>query len=49
MPIVTPYAFGSSKTDSDTPIYLGNPLGISAYADQQTDAANAYLLRLGDA
>lgn len=31
------------------PIYLGNPTGISAYADQQTDAANAYLLRLGDA
>ena len=30
-------------------IYLGNPTGISAYADMQTDAANAYLLRLGDA
>lgn len=33
----------------DVPIYLGNPIGISAYADQQTDAANAFLLRLGDA
>lgn len=33
----------------DAPIYLGNPTGISAYADQQTDAANSYLLRLGDA
>jgi hypothetical protein len=30
-------------------IYLGNPTGISAYADQQTDAANTFLLRLGNA
>lgn len=30
-------------------IFLGNPVGISAYADQQTDAANTFLLRLGDA
>jgi hypothetical protein len=30
-------------------IYLGSPQGISAYADQQTDAANVFLLRLGDA
>lgn len=30
-------------------LYLGNPAGISAYAEQQTDAANTYLLRLGDA
>lgn len=35
--------------DPNSPIYLGNPTGISAYADQQTDAANSYLLRLGDA
>jgi hypothetical protein len=28
-------------------IYLGSPSGISAYADQQTDAANNYLLTLG--
>ena len=35
--------------DPNAPIYLGNPLGISAFADQQTDAANTYLLRLGDA
>jgi hypothetical protein len=30
-------------------LYLGNPTGISAYADQQTDAANTFLLRLGEA
>lgn len=36
-------------TDPNAPIFLGNPTGISAYADQQTDAANTYLLRLGDA
>jgi hypothetical protein len=30
-------------------IYLGNPAGISAYADMQTDAANVYLLSLGAA
>lgn len=35
--------------DPNAPIYLGNPTGISAYADQQTDAANVFLLRLGDA
>ena len=40
---------GSTRVDPDDPIYLGNPAGISAYADQQTDAANTYLLRLGDA
>lgn len=39
----------SSAKDPTSPIYLGNPVGISAYADQQTDAANSYLLRLGDA
>lgn len=37
---------GSSDADV---LYLGDPNGISAYADQQTDAANTYLLRLGDA
>jgi hypothetical protein len=40
---------GSTRIDPDAPLYLGNPTGISAYADQQTDAANTYLLRLGDA
>jgi len=30
-------------------IYLGDPSGISAYADMQTDAANTFLLRLGEA
>jgi hypothetical protein len=30
-------------------IYLGNPEGISAYADRQTDNAQTFLLRLGDA
>lgn len=39
----------SYPTPDGAPIYLGNPAGISAYADQQTDAANVYLLRLGDA
>jgi hypothetical protein len=29
--------------------YLGDPWGISAYADQQTDAANTFLLQLGAA
>jgi hypothetical protein len=29
------------------PNYLGDPIGISAYAHEQTDAANAYLLSLG--
>ena len=38
-----------SSPDPDAPLYLGNPTGISAYADQQTDAANTFLLRLGDA
>ena len=42
-------AIGSGQVDPNDPIYLGNPLGISAYADRQTDAANTYLLRLGDA
>lgn len=40
---------GSSNVDPDAPIYLGNPAGISAYADRQTDAANVFLLRLGEA
>jgi hypothetical protein len=31
----------------DGVIYLGDPTGISAYADQQTDAANTFLLQLG--
>jgi hypothetical protein len=39
---------GSSNSDPSV-IYLGNPTGISAYCDQQTDAANTFLLRLGDA
>jgi hypothetical protein len=39
---------GSPAVDPDF-IYLGSPEGISAYADQQTDAANTYLMRLGDA
>jgi hypothetical protein len=28
-------------------IYLGSPAGISAYADQQTDMANNFILTLG--
>jgi len=39
----------TSPKDPNAPIYLGSPVGISAYADQQTDAAHEYLLRLGDA
>jgi hypothetical protein len=42
-------SIGSARYDPDAPIYLGNPTGISAYADQQTDAANTFLLRLGEA
>lgn len=34
--------------DPNAPIYLGSPGGISAYADQQTDAANTFLLQLGE-
>lgn len=37
---------GGEEVDTGS-IYLGNPAGISAYADQQTDAANTYLLTLG--
>jgi hypothetical protein len=40
--------FPPKVVNSDV-LFLGDPAGISAYADQQTDAANAYLLRLGDA
>jgi hypothetical protein len=40
--------FPLSNVSSDV-LFLGNPTGISAYADRQTDAANAFLLRLGDA
>lgn len=36
-----------SGRDPDV-LYLGNASGISAYADQQTDAANAFLLQLGN-
>lgn len=42
-------AFRSLPASQTDAIYLGNPLGISAYADEQTDAAHTYLLRLGDA
>jgi hypothetical protein len=41
--------FDPPALDPNAPIYLGDPVGISAYADQQTDAANTFLLRLGDA
>lgn len=44
-----PTNIGSDDVDPPEYIFLGNPAGISAYADQQTDAANAFLLRLGDA
>jgi hypothetical protein len=37
------------EVDPNAPVFLGDPWGISAYADQQTDAANVFLLRLGDA
>lgn len=37
------------EIDPNAPIFLGNPVGISAYADQQTDAANTFLLQLGNA
>lgn len=50
--ITSPFVRGTAAPaviDPNAPIYLGNPTGISAYADQQTDAANVYLLRLGDA
>lgn len=33
--------------DPDHPLFLGDPAGISAYADQQTDAAHNFLLTLG--
>lgn len=46
MPVLIPP--GNRPTNSDT-IYLGDPGGISAYADQQTDAAHAYILQLGQA
>jgi hypothetical protein len=47
--ITSPFS-GIGSTDYDpTIIQLGSPQGISAYADQQTDAANTFLLRLGDA
>lgn len=50
MSTLSPFGFplGSNKVDPDAPIFLGDPNGISAYADQQTDAANTFLLRLGD-
>jgi hypothetical protein len=44
-----PDPIGSDQYDPPDFIFLGNPAGISAYADQQTDAANTFLLRLGDA
>lgn len=40
---------GAPPATVGDPFYLGSPIGISAYADQQTDAANTFLLRLGDA
>ncbi len=40
---------GALLTPPPDPIFLGGVAGISAYADQQTNAANTYLLRLGDA
>src|SRR3546814_7556815 len=40
---------GAPPATVGDPYYLGSPIGISAYADQQTDAANTFLLRLGDA
>lgn len=45
----TSVEWGGSTNVDPSIIYLGNPTGISAYADQQTDAANTFLLRLGDA
>jgi hypothetical protein len=42
-----PVDWGGSTAPPDY-IILGSPMGISAYADQQTDAANAYLLTLGN-
>src|SRR4051812_17367021 len=39
---------GAASGDVDPgAIYLGSPAGISAYADQQTDAANNFILTLG--
>lgn len=46
--ITSPVNGGTTNYDPSI-IQLGSPSGISAYADQQTDAANAFLLRLGDA
>jgi hypothetical protein len=40
--------FPPKVVESDV-LFLGNPAGISAYAEQQTNAANTFLLRLGDA
>lgn len=42
-------SIGSGNHDPNAPIFLGNPSGISAFADQQTDAANTFLLRLAEA
>lgn len=49
MTILTSNMTRSPRGTNDDFIYLGNPTGISAYADQQTDAANAFLLQLGQA
>lgn len=45
----SPPGWQGSNPDTVDPsvIYLGSPSGISAYADQQTDAANNFLLTLG--
>src|SRR5690242_11397548 len=48
-PVPTGPSWGAG-TFADVPpgtIYLGSPGGISAYADQQTNAANQFLLTLG--
>lgn len=40
VPTITP-------TPAPTNVYLGDPAGISAFAERETDAANAYILQLG--
>jgi hypothetical protein len=37
-----------TTADVTDPSYLGSPVGISAYAHEQTDAAHAFLLQLGN-
>jgi hypothetical protein len=44
---ITSPGWNGLPTPSDGTFYLGDPAGISAYAAQQTDAANTYILTLG--